>query len=66
MRAAAVLAALVIAVFVVTSLLGRHVVCDAWGEPMTQLQGDDAEYVEPPPFAVEVSPGCFEVPWWAG
>jgi hypothetical protein len=68
MRAAALgtlVGLLVVVVLVVSGALWRVGVCDAYGWPIMRLQGVNAQYIEPPPFSVEMSPGCFEVPWWA-
>ena len=68
MRAATVgtlVGALIVAVLLASSALGRVVVCDAYGWPITGLDGGEAEYIDPPPLSLEVSPNCFEVPWWA-
>ena len=60
----AVAAVVVVVCLVAATWNVRHIVCDAYGWPLTR-QGEEAEYIDPPWFAVEVGPGCFEVPWWA-
>lgn len=56
---------LIAALLLVSTVLVRETWCDAWGWPNTRLHGDNSVYVQPPLFAAEVSPGCFNVPWWA-
>ena len=64
-RAMVAVAILGTALFIASSVLVRETWCDAWGWPMTRLAGDDSVYVDPRTLAVEVGPGCFDVPWWA-
>jgi hypothetical protein len=57
---------LVVVGLVVSGAVWQVGVCDGYGWPITRLRGDDGGYIDPPPFSVEVWPGCFLVPWWAG
>jgi hypothetical protein len=43
----------------------HYVVCDAYGPSLMQSADEPIEWREPPWYATQVGPGCYEIPGWA-